>query len=222
MNWKLPNILTASRLPLGIAFFVLIGMYQPGSPSSNTAWLTAALAVFVVAGVTDFLDGHLARKMNLVSAFGRIVDPFMDKVLVVGAFVMLIGPNFSFAGGGYGEFELGLPRWLTGGMVSAVQPWMVVVILAREFIVSAARGFSESQGLAFPATSAGKIKFFVQVFAIGTILVQLAFVRQAPWAVCFKVGMVWLAVAATAASGLAYAGRIRRLLMTTDGEQADA
>ena len=221
MNWKLPNILTASRLPLAVAFFVLLGMYAPGATQANTAWLTAALVVFVAAGVTDFLDGHLARKMNLLSVFGRIVDPFVDKVLVIGSFVMLIGPNFSLTGSGCGQFEMDLPGWLTGGMVSAVQPWMVVVILAREFIVSAARGFSESQGKAFPATSAGKIKFFVQVVAIGTVLVQLAFVREAPWAVCVKVGMVWVAVIATIISGLAYVGRMQQLLVPDAGQTSE-
>ncbi|MHC4563613.1 MAG: CDP-alcohol phosphatidyltransferase family protein [Planctomycetota bacterium] len=217
MNWKLPNQLTASRLPLSAAFFVLVGLYSPSSQGQTSWLLIGALAVFAAAGVTDFLDGYLARKMNITSAFGRMVDPFVDKVLIVGAFVMLAGPNYIMPAPILGEsFEWELPAWLTGRMVSAIQPWMVVAIMAREFVVSAVRGYSESQGIKFPATSAGKIKMVVQLFAIGTILVQLGFPVTAPWAVCLKVFMVWLAVVATVFSGLIYIGRARTLLMADE------
>jgi CDP-diacylglycerol--glycerol-3-phosphate 3-phosphatidyltransferase len=97
-------------------------------------------------------------------------------------------------------------------MASAVQGWMVVVLIAREFIVSGIRGFSESQGLAFPATPAGKIKMFIQSVAICTVLYQLAFIPSA-WAVIVKITLVWLTMAVTVASGLAYVGRARKLLV---------
>ncbi len=98
-------------------------------------------------------------------------------------------------------------------MASAVQAWMVVAILAREFIVSAVRGYSESRGITFPATSAGKIKMFVQSVAICFVLFQLANLPQTPWAVYLKIGMVWLAFIVTVVSGLVYVGRARRLLV---------
>ncbi len=90
---------------------------------------------------------------------------------------------------------------------------MVVVILAREFIVSAVRGYSESQGLKFPATPAGKIKMFVQSVAICTVLYQLANVTTPAWAVITKIVVVWLAVIVTVLSGLVYINKAGKLLL---------
>ena len=209
MNWKLPNQLTVCRIGLAIVFFVLLGLYEP---ASGGGLLLAALAVFAVAGLTDFLDGHLARRMKLESAFGRIVDPFVDKVLIVGAFAMLAGSNFLYPPG-WCDVESRLPRWLTGGMLSVVQAWMVVAVLAREFIVSAIRGYSESCGRKFPATYAGKIKMIVQLIAIGAVLFQIAALPEAAWAIYAKIAMVWLAVVVTVVSGLAYVEKARRLMI---------
>jgi len=212
MNWKLPNQLTVARMVLACIFFLLLGLFEQGSPSGR--WiLNGALALYIVAGITDILDGWIARKYNLTSAFGRIVDPFVDKVLVVGAFVMLTGSNYVLDPALAGEHERHLPAWLTGNMASAVQAWMTVAILAREFIVSAVRGYSESQGMKFPATPAGKIKMFVQSVAICMVLLQLANYQYATWAIIGKVAAVWLAVIVTILSGLAYAGKTRKLLI---------
>ena len=208
MDWNLPNKLTVGRIALSAAFFVLLGLYQHNS-SCGPWLLNIAFAVYLIAGISDVLDGYLARKLNLVSAFGRIADPFVDKVLVVGAFAMLAGSNFAIAGD---VPDLKLPWWMTGGMGSAVQAWMVVVILAREFIVSAVRGYSESCGIKFPATSAGKIKMFVQSVAICMVLVQMANWQHVAVAVYIKVALVWLATIITLLSGLVYVGRARGLL----------
>jgi phosphatidylglycerophosphate synthase len=215
MNWSLPNQLTVARIAISGAFFVLLGMYEP--TRVGNILLNAAFVLYLIAGATDVLDGYLARKMNLVSAFGRIADPFVDKVLVVGAFAMLAGSNYSLAHGGKAAgLDTQLPGWLNGGMSSAVQAWMVVVILAREFIVSAVRGYSESQGVKFPATPAGKIKMFIQSVAICAVLFQLANLPDNPWAVYAKVTLVWLATIVTVLSGLAYVTRARNLFRTTD------
>jgi len=216
MNWKLPNQLTVGRIVLAAGFFVLLGLYEPGTPAG--AWLlNAAFAVYLVAGITDVLDGYLARKLNLTSAFGRITDPFVDKVLVVGAFAMLAGSNFAFPpSGAPSAIEAAIPAWLTGGMRSSVQAWMVVAILAREFIVSAVRGYSESCGITFPATYAGKIKMFVQSVAIGTILFQVANFPAVAWMIYLKVATVWLSVIVTVVSGFAYVGKARKLLMSDE------
>ena len=212
MNWKLPNQLTVGRIVLAGVFFVLLGLYEPRE-AWGLAVLNAAFVLYLVAGITDVLDGYLARKMNVTSAFGRIADPVVDKVLVVGAFVMLTGSNFALPKDPAGwEIERGLPHWLTGDMASSVQAWMVVVVLAREFVVSAVRGYSESQGVTFPATPAGKIKMFVQSVAICSVLYQLANLRGVPWAVWVKVISVWLAVIVTVASGFAYVGKARAIL----------
>lgn len=215
MNWKLPNQLTVGRIALAGLFFVLLGVFDQGTPSAS--WLLlASFVLYLVAGITDILDGYLARRMKLTSAFGRIVDPFVDKVLVVGAFVMLTGSNYVLQlndPGLVSAFERDLPHWITGHMASAVQAWMVVAILAREFIVSAVRGYSESCGIKFPATSAGKFKMFIQSVAICCVLFQLAYLPTAVWAVCVKIAIVWLSVIVTVLSGLVYVGRARRLLI---------
>jgi len=214
MIWNVPNQLTVGRILLAAVFFILLGIYDSASPH-GPAILNAAFVLYIIAGITDVLDGWIARKYNLTSAFGRITDPFVDKVLVVGAFAMLAGQNYAlpaFWTGGP-TYDTRLPGWLTGHMASAVQAWMVVAIMAREFIVSAIRGYSESRGIKFPATPAGKIKMFIQSVAICMVLFQLANLSQARWAVILKVAAVWTATMATVLSGLAYVGKARRLLM---------
>ena len=218
MNWKLPNQLTVGRIGLAAGFFVLLGLYDHTEPATSRWLLNSAFVVYIIAGITDVLDGYLARKWNVTSAFGRISDPVVDKVLVVGAFAMLAGRNFAVGPGGAGvcELERQLPYWLAGGMISSVRPWMVVVILSREFLISAVRGYSESQGVVFPATSAGKIKMFLQSVAICTVIYQIANVPTAPWAVYTKLITVWVSLVATVVSGLAYIGKARKLLVSTD------
>ena len=214
MTWQLPNQLTVARIAISGVFFALLGFYNGPDPQHANAWgpglLNIAFGLYLVAGITDVLDGYLARKWNMVSAFGRIADPFVDKVLVVGAFVMLAGSNFLLPDDA--RIEHDLPEWVTGHMASAVQAWMVVLILSREFLVSAVRGYSESLGMKFPATPAGKIKMFVQSLAICTILYQEANLRETPWAIYTKIILVWLAVIVTVLSGLAYLGKTRRVL----------
>jgi len=215
MNWKLPNQLTVGRILLSAVFFTLLGLYRPGPATALGAWvLNAALGVYILAGITDMLDGYLARRWNLTSVFGRIVDPFVDKVLVVGGFIMLSGSNFRLTD--LGGFEGQLPRWLTGHMASAVQAWMAMLIMAREFIVSAVRGYSESLGVQFPASYAGKIKMFIQSVAICGALCQQANLPDETWAVIAKVSLVWLAMLITVVSSLAYVGRAVKLLKVED------
>jgi CDP-diacylglycerol--glycerol-3-phosphate 3-phosphatidyltransferase len=214
MNWKLPNQLTVGRIALAAVFFVLLGLYEPDA-SWGPALLNVAFGLYIVAGITDILDGYFARKMNVASAFGRIADPFVDKVLVVGTFAMMTGSNYVMPQAGF-EHSMHIPRWLSGDMASAVQAWMVVVIMAREFIVSAVRGYSESQGIHFPATPAGKIKMFVQSVAICAILFQIANLPDAAWAIYTKIALVWLAMIVTVLSGFAYVHQARALLRESD------
>ena len=208
MDWNLPNQLTVGRVVLSGVFFVLLGFSAPGTAVG--VWLlNAAFVIYIIAGITDVLDGYFARKWNMCSAFGRIVDPFVDKVLAVGAFAMLAGRNFTAPAD---SIVHSVPHVLTGGMASCVQAWMVVAIMAREFIVSAMRGYSESRGVAFAATYAGKLKMFLQTLAICTVLFQLANVQGPLWALWVKIVMVWLAVIATVLSGFIYLRRARKLM----------
>lgn len=213
MKWNVPNQLTLGRVGLSAVFFVLVGLYRH-SQSCGWMLLGAAFVIFIVACITDILDGYFARKLNQTSAFGRMVDPIVDKVLVVGAFAMLAGPDFLLPTSAI-AMEQNLPYWLTGHMASAVQTWMVVVILAREFIISGIRGYSEAQGIKFPAIPAGKFKMITQSAAIGTVLYQLAFLPAAAWAIWVKIVIVWLAVIVTVLSGAFYIHKAR-ILMNID------
>src|SRR5262245_34137786 len=105
---NLPNALTASRLVLAFVLFWLIAV---------KSWYPA-LGVFIVAAITDWLDGYLARKQGLTSAFGRNFDPLVDKVLVCGTFIFL------------------LPVRDAG-----IEPWMATLIVARELVITGLRGF---------------------------------------------------------------------------------
>jgi CDP-diacylglycerol--glycerol-3-phosphate 3-phosphatidyltransferase len=151
--WNLPNQLTVARLVLSVIFFILLGIETHVSfyPGKISVILNVSILVFLLAVVTDFLDGYLARKWGLVSTFGRIADPFADKIVVCGGFVMLIGVS---------------PR--------LVEPWFPVVIIFREFLVSGLRSFLESRGVAFGAAPIGKLKMLVQSIAIPMVLLYQA------------------------------------------------
>lgn len=207
MNWKLPNLLTLGRLALSILFFVLLALSRAGAePTSNL--LTVGLVIYIIAGATDVLDGHLARKWQVQSAFGRIADPFVDKVMVCGGFALLAGVNFAMVG----PSPSGAAEWLHGNMASGVQAWMVVVLVGREFIVSGIRGYSESQGVKFPATPAGKIKMLIQSIALSAALIKMAWLNDVAWAETTVLALVWLTVAVTVLSSLGYVGRTVRVM----------
>jgi phosphatidylglycerophosphate synthase len=210
---KLPNRITMARLVLSIIFFILLAL-SDAWPAPDSGLLLASFVLYIVAGLTDILDGYLARKWEVTSAFGRIADPFVDKVIVCGGFALLAGRNFAYTDLSALDGPIAsIPYWLHGGMASGVQGWMVVVLIAREFIVSGIRGFSESRGVAFPASPAGKIKMFVQSFALCTALYQMAFLPNVMWALVMKISLVWATVIITVLSGLAYVGKARKLLV---------
>jgi CDP-diacylglycerol--glycerol-3-phosphate 3-phosphatidyltransferase len=154
---SLPNALTVARLVLAGAFFATITLSLRMGPHPDRAlWGNLAVGLFVTAALTDLLDGYLARRWQVVSGFGRIMDPFVDKVLVLGAFVFLASPRFAVPSDGDDERF----RMLTG-----VQSWMVTVMLARELFVTSVRGVLEGRGVAFGAEWAGKLKMVLQSVA---------------------------------------------------------
>ncbi len=197
-----PNALTAGRLLLAVVFFALLGFYQyegRGDPSL----LNIAFTIYVVALITDFLDGYLARKWKVEGAFGRVVDPFVDKVLVLGSFIIFAGKNFIIPDVGHQ-----VVRTITG-----VAPWMVVLILARELLVTSFRGMSEGGGQNFGAAFSGKLKM---VFQSVTILVILVYVNyfagshgrsgEAGFRY-FRDFCIWATLVVTVVSGLLYVQR---------------
>ena len=127
---------------------------------------------------------------------------------------MLAEQNFGISGydGILTNTELGLPAWVTGNMGTAVQPWMAVVVLAREFIISGIRGYSESKGLQFPANQVGKMKMLTQSVAICAVMAVIAWWPQNVFWAFVKISLVWLAVGVTAFSGYYYINAARKLL----------
>src|SRR3954451_14941886 len=136
-----PNALTFSRLILSAVFFVMLSYYQ--YEGRGDPWfLNVAFVIYLVALTTDFLDGYLARKWKVEGAFGRVVDPFVDKVLVLGSFIFFAGKNFIIPEtASPNEAHTMVVRTLTG-----VAPGIVVILLARELLVTSLRASSESAG----------------------------------------------------------------------------
>ena len=200
-----PNLITGSRLILAAAFFTLLSFYQYEG-RGHPGLLTWAFIVFVVALVSDYLDGYLARKWKVEGAFGRVVDPFADKILVLGTFIFFAGKNFIIPE--RAENPEAHRLWVK--TITGVAPWMVVIMLGRELLVTSLRGIMESGGKSFGAVWAGKFKMG---FQSGAILVILLYVTFRPWlrrhgyeesAVWIRDIAVWGTVLITLYSGLTY------------------
>ena len=154
------------------------------------------MAIFAFAAVSDIVDGHLARRWGVVSAFGRIMDPLVDKILVLGGFIYLASPLFE-----------PLP---TNSMIgSGILPWMVVVMLLRELLVTGIRSYAESRGIPFPADWSGKIKMFAQSFCVGCCVYVGTRVEPFAWQVILRDTFIWSTVILTILSSITY---IRRAL----------
>jgi CDP-diacylglycerol--glycerol-3-phosphate 3-phosphatidyltransferase len=203
MFQHVPNALTALRLLLAAVFFAMLSYYQSalGRPG-DVLWLNVAFFVYLIALVTDFLDGYLARKWKVEGAFGRIVDPFVDKVLVLGSFIFFAGKNFTIPMTNPTEIPQNV-KTITG-----VVPWMVVVILARELLVTTLRGASEESGQAFGAQFSGKLKMVFQSVTILVILVYVNYRDRFPdfasQFIYFRNFCIWATLAVTIVSGLLY------------------
>ena len=193
--WKsVPNILTFMRLGLTIVFLSMI-LYWPHF-TDRPSFLDGAFVLFVIAGLTDIVDGHVARRWNATSKFGRMIDPLVDKILVCGAIICfaIIGEPKLFD---WGPVPLGIVHWTVAG-----------ILIVREAYVTVLRHMAEARGINFAAVKLGKIKMFIQVFAIGTVLIKVAHV-PAVWGHWFTLVVFALMVVVTVASGLQATRRIR-------------
>jgi CDP-diacylglycerol--glycerol-3-phosphate 3-phosphatidyltransferase len=188
MNWA--NRLTLSRLALTILFVVAL----------NSSWQyarTAALVLFLIAGVTDFIDGEIARRYGHITNFGKLMDPLVDKIMMAAAFISLVP-------------------------LKAIPAWAATTVVARDFLITGLRLMASAKGQVLPADRLGKQKtswqiitviFFLALFSAG----ELRFADEtAEWwlRAWNEVGpiLVWVTVALTVYSGLGYAWRHRELI----------
>jgi CDP-diacylglycerol--glycerol-3-phosphate 3-phosphatidyltransferase len=185
--WTVPNLLSAARLGLAIVLFVAI----------EQGWQQAALALFLVAASTDWVDGWWARRFHQVSRLGRIFDPLVDKVIICGAYVLL-----------------------AAAAETAIAPWMAVVVVVRELVVTAVRAEMERAGRDFSAAFSGKLKMVLQCAAVALELAARAWPEWQPAAILPALGSLrqlatvvsWAAVIATVWSGVEYLAAARGLL----------
>ena len=185
----IPNILTFTRFALTFIFLGMI-LYSP-FVASKPFFLDIAFVLFVIAELTDILDGKIARKFNVGSKLGRMSDPLADKILVCGTFVC-----FAIIG------EPGLFSFSRG--VLAVIQWSVAGILVlREAYVTIIRHITEARGFVFPAVATGKVKGVLQAFTIGTVIIKMAHVQTATWGYWFTTVTYVLMSAFTVISGFA-------------------
>lgn len=181
--WNLPNLITVSRLILSLVLFVMI--YLEG-------WWKTSAVLFIVAAATDFLDGHFARKYNQVTTLGRILDPFVDKIIICGAFIFL----------------------LERGPASGINAWFVLIIIGREMFITSLRGFLEQNGRDFSASWSGKIKMGVQCIAVVLSLLSLS--PESPFNtagfILLRDISIWSAALITLYSGIDYVLRAAKMI----------
>jgi CDP-diacylglycerol--glycerol-3-phosphate 3-phosphatidyltransferase len=188
MNWA--NRLTVSRLVLTILFVAAL----------NSHWAyasTAALIIFLLAGVTDFFDGEIARRYGEVTNFGKLMDPLVDKIMMAAAFISLVP-------------------------LGAIPAWAATTVVARDFLITGLRLMASARGQILPAERLGKHKTSWQIVTVVFFLVllsarELSYAGGANdwWFRAWNQGgplLVWIAVGFTVYSGLRYAWRHRDVI----------
>jgi CDP-diacylglycerol--glycerol-3-phosphate 3-phosphatidyltransferase len=190
MNWA--NRLTLSRLALTILFVAAL----------NSSWgyaRTAALVIFLIAGLTDFIDGEIARRYGAVTNFGKLMDPLVDKIMIAAAFISLVP-------------------------LKAIPAWAATTVVARDFLITGLRLMASAQGRVLPAENLGKQKTSWQIITVIFFLglfsaAELRFTKETStwWLRAWNQAgpvLVWITVALTIYSGIRYAWRHRALIAT--------
>jgi CDP-diacylglycerol--glycerol-3-phosphate 3-phosphatidyltransferase len=188
MNWA--NRLTLGRLALTILFVVAL----------NSSWQygrTAALLIFLVAGVTDFIDGEIARRYGVITNFGKLMDPLVDKIMMAAAFISLVP-------------------------LKVIPAWAATTVVARDFLITGLRLMASAKGQVLPAERLGKQKtswqittviFFLALFSANEL--RYADDRATWWLRARDEAgpvLVWTMVALTVYSGLGYTWRHRDII----------
>jgi len=195
---NLPNKLTVGRFALTVVFLWALFSRFPFNH-------TLALIFFGAAGITDFLDGRIARNRGLITNFGILMDPLADKIMTCSAFIAFVESTR-----------------LNPNAPVMVEAWMVVIIVARELAITGLRLLAVSKNVVLAAEKFGKHKTISQIVAINALLVVDACHEWplwlqgifTPWVVVFAKIMLWLTVALTATSGLIYLWRNRAIYLS--------
>ncbi len=188
MNWA--NRLTLSRLVLTILFVVAL----------NSSWpygRTTALLIFLIAGLTDFVDGEIARRYGIITNFGKLMDPLVDKIMMAAAFISLVP-------------------------LRAVPAWAATAVVARDFLITGLRLMAAAKGRVLPAERLGKQKTSWQIITVIFFLALLsaselryADERSTWWLRAWNEAgpvLVWITVALTIYSGIGFTWRNRELI----------
>lgn len=184
--YNVPNALTSIRFALAIAVMVLIPM----------GYYLAANVVFLIAASTDWMDGYWARKYGQVTKFGRIFDPFVDKIIICGSFIAIVAvPN------------------------SPMISWMATLVVGRELLVTSLRGMVEGSGKDFSAKWLGKWKMVLQCAAVVASLILLDQEVPQNWLVATTQVLIWAAIALTVYSGYDYTVAAAKLLQDEPDDQ---
>ena len=185
---RIPNLLTITRI-ISIPFFLYCLF------TAQESFKLYALFIFVFASMTDWLDGYIARKYNIITKFGIYFDPFADKMLVSSAFV-----SFLFL----------------DALVGSVQVWMVVVILFRDIFVSILRFVINKNGHTMITSVVAKFKTTIQMITISIILVVLCFSNNFVLLFPFIKPLMLITTFMTMYSGIDYFIKNKKLILSTD------
>jgi CDP-diacylglycerol---glycerol-3-phosphate 3-phosphatidyltransferase len=188
---NLPNQLTLSRLALTVLFVVSLSWpFAYGR--------TVALLLFILAGVTDYFDGEIARRYAIVTKFGKLMDPLADKVMIAAGFICLVP-------------------------VGAIPAWVATIVVARDFLITGLRLLASVEGIILPAERLGKHKTSWQIVTVIFFLLLLSAIEIRPesggarwWQDLWAYGgntLLWITVGLTIYSGLGYLWRNRSLII---------
>jgi CDP-diacylglycerol--glycerol-3-phosphate 3-phosphatidyltransferase/cardiolipin synthase len=175
-HWKLPNLLTYGRV---IAVPVVVGcMFWP-----DEFWMRwIALVIFIIAGITDFFDGYLARVWSQQSSLGRMLDPIADKLLVAATLLVLVAH----------------------GAIAGWSLWAAIVILSREILVSGLREYLAELRVSIPVTQVAKWKTTLQLVAIGFLIAGPAGDAIIPGTIPIGLALLWISALLTLYTGWDY------------------
>lgn len=179
---NLANKLTLLRIILVPVFLIFISINKP-------IFIIIATGIFIIAAITDKLDGYIARSRNQITNFGKFMDPLADKLLVTSALVALVQYN-------------------------VIQAWMVMIIIGREFAITGLRAIAASEGIVIAASWWGKIKTVIQIIAIILGLVSLIYIQN--YLKYITIIAIYLAILITLISGIDYFVKNRKVISTNN------